>query len=91
MKTKITLTNGFHGTAVNVVGELVGDGEHTSDRFNRPMAGYAMVRLTDSQRRRAARVLCGVDGCQCERHSPSFQLEGDPYYRPTCTVVGKKV
>lgn len=82
---KVRLTNDFHDSSVIVVGELLrtdsyDDGEST-----------VVVRLTDSQRRRAERVLCGISECSCGNHGPNFELDGDPYDKPTCTVVGERV
>jgi hypothetical protein len=48
---KITLTNTFHNSTVNlIVGEPNRYGEYT---------------LSESQARRAARALCGIGDCQC--------------------------
>jgi hypothetical protein len=64
---KVRLVNTFHGSAVNVVGELVEMGappaEHTHD--GQPFPGYAAVRVSGSQERRAERALCGIRECQC--------------------------
>jgi hypothetical protein len=88
---KVRLTNDFHGTTVRLVGELVGMGEDCSDGMGGNLAGAAMIRVTDAQRKRALRALCGIKECRCGHHGPSFNLDGDPYYKPTCTVVGEVV
>lgn len=50
MKKKITLTNDFHNTSVNL---LVDDD---------PKKDY---HLSPGQARRARKTLCGIDGCSC--------------------------
>jgi hypothetical protein len=90
-KSKVRLVNDFHGSSVNVVGELVGRGEDCVLRHNQPANGYDIVRLTDDHVRRARRVLCGVKGCMCGRNGPTFQPEGNPANRPTWTVLAPRV
>ena len=47
---KITLSNEFHGTKINMVAKLANGGN---------------AYLTKSQVARARRALCGINGCTC--------------------------
>lgn len=66
---KVRLTNTFHNSSVNVVGELV---ELGVTRETETPAGHALVRVTEGQQKRAERALCGVKGCCCGNLGPSF-------------------
>lgn len=57
MKTKITLSNSFHSTTVNLEVEL----EPTGNREERE--GF----LSAAQIKRAERALCGIGSCTCGR------------------------
>jgi hypothetical protein len=50
-KTKITLTNTFHNTSINLV---VGEPDQ-----------YGEYAISESQARRAIRALCGITDCRC--------------------------
>jgi hypothetical protein len=89
--TKVRLTNGFHGSSVNVVGELVDLGSADLEYDGAPGKGFASVRLSDAQVRRAARSLCGIKECCCGHHGPRFEPGGNPANGTTWTVVGEVV
>ncbi len=90
---KVRLTNDFHGSSVNVVGELVemGHGTHSEDYDGQPIEGTALVRLTDGQQKRALKALCGVKSCRCGGHGPSLVPDGNPSLPTTWTVIGEVV
>lgn len=54
MKSKVTLTNDFHNSSVTLLCEVL---QHIHSEYT--------IYPTPSQIRRAKRVLCGVDGCEC--------------------------
>jgi hypothetical protein len=84
-RIKVRLVNTYHGSAVNVAGELVEMGAPPRDQTNafQPPAGYARVRVSAGQVRRAERALCGIEGCLCGHHGPSFVPDGNPAYDTT--------
>lgn len=93
-KTKVKLTNTFHGSSVNVIGELkeMGHGIGSEDYDGQPAEGYALVVLSGSQIRRALRSLCGIEECRCSNHGPSIQYRDNPS-NPDATgeVIGEVV
>jgi hypothetical protein len=68
-RIKVRLTNTFHGSEVNVIGELVELGRRYETETP---AGHALVRVSDAQQRRAERALCGIKGCRCGNLGPTF-------------------
>lgn len=51
---RITLSNSYHGTSVNLNAEYLGQ-----------QSGHGRWRLTAGQVKRSKSVLCGVSGCTC--------------------------
>ncbi len=89
---KVRLTNDFHNSSVNVVGELtdMGKGRGNRDWDGQPPEGFAQVRISDRQAKRAGKTLCGMADCCCGNHGPRMEPE-DGSDSPTWLVTGEIV